>query len=326
METSQGAAAPQAGTTAEGANGGDHIQNTGGDSADFETIEAAALADDEDGEAPRKREKPEVKPPEKKKFKLKIYDQEQEYEEEDVVRMAQRSAAAEKRFQEAASLEKRYQSLIENLKQDQWKIFEATGADKYAAAEKLLIEKLKLESMSPEQRRAYDLEQELKLTKEQLAERDRLAKEEQEAIAKEKFERVKSQQAESLDKSIAEALQVAGKKPTVGLVRRVAQKMLAYHHANDGKLLDPAKAVKLALDDRAPEVSEYLEGLSPEDFDKLPPTFLKMVREHFVGQVASPMAPKPRDTEDKQAVSRPRGKKQMSTDEYFKQLEKQFYR
>jgi len=78
----------------------------------------------------------------------------------------------------------------------------------------------------------------------------------------------------------------------------------------------------LALDDRAPEVSEYLEGLTAQDFDKLPATFLKALREHFVGKVSSPMA---NVSKSKAEGSSSRTKRaSVSTDDFFKKLDQQF--
>lgn len=321
METTQAASAA---TESSGQVTGDTGSGNAEGSDAPESIEALALADDEEDTRNRKAKSPvEKKPPEKKKFKLKVYDEEAEYDEDEVVRMAQKAAAADKRFQSAAELEKRYTQAIEKLKQDPRFYFETTGMNAEEWAEKLLIQKLKLETMSPEQRRAYDLEQENMRLKETVAEREAREKEEKEALAKERFERVKSQQAEALDKSISDALQNAGKKVTPRLIARVAHKMLAYHEANDGAQLDPAKAVKLALEDRGPEVNEYLEGLPPEDFDKLPATFLKALREHFVGQVTPPMAQRnPREAGD--TAPRRRNRQAMSTDEFFKKLEQKY--
>lgn len=263
-------------------------------------------------------------PPAPKKFKIKVYDREEELEESEIIKRAQRATAADERFQKASEIEKRYGAMVENLKKNPWELFKALEMDPHEAAEQLLIEKLKFESMSPEQRRMLELQQRAERAEMTLKEREELEEKERERLAEEQFHGIKLNTVQQLDQQIVEAIQEAGlKHKSPGLVKRVAQKMLAYHSANDGKLLDARTAVKMALADRQPELQEYLEGMTPEQFSELPTTFVNALRKYLVDGVQIPLSQKSqqsRDTTD----ARPGKRVKTSTDNFFDQMDKRF--
>ncbi len=270
---------------------------------------------------------------EERKWKLNIYGKEEEVDEPELVRRAQKASAADRQFQEAAEtkkkaaeIENRYQDMVEELRQNPGKIFEVLGKDAHEWAEQILIEKLKYETASPEQKRMWDLEKE-NLT---LKERQQLAEEQADLQKKQaseaEFNEVRSKAVNSIDSGIAQAVAQAGfSKPTPALVRRVAQKMLAYHSANDGELLDANLATKQVLDDIRQESIEVLDGLPESEYEKsLPKGFTEKLRKYLVSQVQSgPMTPKQRPSD---ATSSPSGKKRVnsSTDSFFKSLDEKY--
>jgi hypothetical protein len=274
----------------------------------------------------------EQKPAASKKWKLKVNDVEEELDEPELLRRAQVYSSADEKFKyaskmrkEAAALESRYNAAIEKLRTDPKHLWESEVQAKEWATN-LLLQDLKLEMMSPEQRRAHELEQRAAALEEELNQHKLSKEEEAKKLAEERQNELKSQATVKLDTSIAEALHKAGvKHMTPNLVRRVAQKMLAYHAANDGELLDANVAVKAALDDRVPEVNEFLEGLSPDEFEaKLPATFLDAVRKYFVSRVNSPIAQNQRQERSFDSPSPRKKRDAMSTDDFFKKLESKF--
>ena len=80
---------------------------------------------------------------EQKRHKLKIYDQEEEYTEEEVLKMAQKSRAADYKFNKAAELDKARASWLETAKKNPWVVFDELGLNADELAEARLMEKLK---------------------------------------------------------------------------------------------------------------------------------------------------------------------------------------
>lgn len=264
-------------------------------------------------------------PQEKKKYRLKIYDEEKEYDEDEVIRYAQKAAAADRRFQEAAQIEKRYQSVIEKLKSDPWQLFKALEMNPEEAAERLLLEKLKYEQMTPEQKEALEYRKKYETAQQQLERIKQMQQEEQTRLVQEHYNVLKSNVADRIDQEIVEAIQSAGiKHKTPALVRRIATKMLTYQQANGGEMLDARSALKAVMDETRPELQEFLETLSPDDLSNLSPTFLDAVRKHFLGQVQTPFARKQSGDTTTTQESRPPRRVKTSTDDFFNLMERRF--
>jgi hypothetical protein len=293
-------------------------------SPEMETEVSHEMDPSSDGDYEETQETEEMTPAQKKKFKLKIYDEEREYDEDEVVRYAQKAAAADKRFQEAANLEKRYQGIIEKLKTDPWQLFQALEMDPEQAAEQLLLEKLRYEQMTPEQKEALEYRKKYETAQQQLQRIKEMQEEEQTRLVQEQYNVIKSNVADRIDQEIVEAIQSAGiKHKTPALVRRIATKMLTYQQANGGEMLDAKSALRHVMDETKPELQEFLETLSPEDLGKLSPTFLDAVRRHFLGQVQAPFAKKQTGETTTTEAPRPRRVK-TSTDDFFNLMEKRF--
>lgn len=260
-----------------------------------------------------------------KKWKLNVYGKEEEVDEPELIRRAQKASAADQRFQKAAEIEKSYLGMVDEFKANPAKIFEVMGIDGHEWAEQLLIKKLKYETATPDQKRMWDLESENLSLKQrhELAEREQAAA--KEAASAAQYNEVKSREANSIDNGVAEAIREAGfKKPTPAIVRKVAQKMLAYHSANDGELLDPKSAMQQVMADLRDEAVEVFGGMPEAEYEKyLPKEFTEKLRKHLISQVqSSPVTPRPRSD----ATSAPTGAKRVksSTDQFFNLLDKKY--
>lgn len=286
------------------------------DDAPEPKLEALAKETEEKPKAPEK--------PQPKRYKLKVDGREEEVEEEEIIRRAQRASAADKRFQEAAEIQKKYQATVEKLKANPWELFQALNMDPHAAAEQLLIEKLKLETMTPAERRAYDIEQENQNLKSRLEMTEKEREEEKKAVEEQYFNELKSEAVTTIDQGIVKAIQEAGlKKPTPSLIRRVAQQMLAYHDTNGGKLLEPKTALKKVLDDLQSEWTEALDSLPEAEYEtRLPKGFIENLRRHLISKVDTPASFSKQKSTD--TTARPGKRVKSSTDEFFTMMDKRF--
>lgn len=277
--------------------------------------------DPETKEAAEEKSAPKPQP---KKYKLKVYDKEEEVDENEIVRRAQRASAADEKFRAAAETEKKYSSMVENLKKNPWELFKALNLDPHQAAEQLLIEKLKIETMSPEQRRAWELQQENETLKEKMTAAERAAEDAKKAVEENRYNEIKSETFSTIDQGIVKAIQDAGiKKATPSLVRRMAQKMLSYHHANGGQLLEPNVALKKVLDEVQGEWPEFLESLPESEYEsRLPKAFVEKLRNWLISRVESPMASFSKQRSN--TTAKPGKRVTSSTDDFFEQLEKRW--
>jgi len=264
---------------------------------------------------------------EMRKWKLKVNGAEEEVDEPELIKRAQMSSAANQRFQKAAEIEKHYQGMVEEFKTNPWKLFDALGLDADSAAEKRLIEKLRYETATPEQKRLWDLETENMTLKEKAELADKMQAEAEKAAAEKVYNDVKSKAAETIDTGIAEAIRQAGfHKPTPALVRRVAQKMLAYHEASGGELLEASKATREVLNDLRVEALDVFDGLPETDYETvLPKSFIDKIRKFTVSQVQSqPGVPRVKDRSTEPTRSADGPKKKTSTDHFFALLDKKY--
>lgn len=101
------------------------------------------------------------------KTKLKVFGKEEEidYDEEDVVRDLQQLRALRKQFGPAVETSKKAHQVLELLGKSPIEALAAAGHDVKALARQMLAQEAKVEAMSPEERRAYELEQELNALK-----------------------------------------------------------------------------------------------------------------------------------------------------------------
>lgn len=197
--------------------------------------------------------------------------------------------AANRKFQEAAALEKsakeRHSFAEQILKRiDDPKAALSLLTEKFGKKqakelfESYLIDDMDYEALPEAEKRARALEDRTKTLEEQL-EAERADKE---AARKAGIE----QKAHAdLDTEVGEALAKIGRKPTPRLVIRVIDEMIMRGTVMKEKV--PAeKAVEYAREGIHADLAEYLEDMSPEEaFKRLPKKFLQALRQYEVNQV-----------------------------------------
>lgn len=250
----------------------------------------------------------------KMKHRIKVDQEELELDYDDLVREAQKGRSADKRFKEAAAARKEAESFL----QDPWGYLRQKGKDPYEVAESLLLEKIKWESLSDEQKEA------LRAT----MERDELKrwKEEHEKAELEKeAETVRAQAIEEIDSDIADALKSVGKKPTPRLIARIAENMIA-HLEKDGSRVSAKDILTRVQKEYVSDISEYLSQMTPEQLrEHLPKHLLDGLRKADVDKVrAGDPARSTRRIVSTDPSPGIKPKKAMSWDEAFREKEKRW--
>lgn len=199
--------------------------------------------------------------PQKKKFKYKADNQEieEELDDNEIASRLSLAKAANKRMQEAAATKKQTEQLLKALQENPLQVLNddrIMGQKKFREiAESFLIEQLKLEQMSPEQRQQLDRDKELERYKEQ----ERLRKQDEE---KQKLAGLEKQYIEKFEKTIIDALQSSGlpKNPkTVASMARLLQLSIKNGIEADSKTL-----AKMVRDEYQSDLKSIVSGLEPE--------------------------------------------------------------
>lgn len=267
-----------------------------------------------------------------KKIKQKVDGQELEVDLEEIIKAYPKISAADKRFMEAASIRKQVDGLLKNITeaQDYQSLVKLMGKEKAEKfAEDLLLEKINYEQMSPEQRRAFELEQENKTLKsrEEEAKRARL---EQERAA------IRAQAVQSIDTEISAALKELGKKPTPRLIARIAEQMLVSLEAGEEGLDEmgnpiprkrmPARdAMTRTLSEFQAELREYIDGLSVEEARKvLPKTLLDGLRKADIDKVITPFHSRSVKPSEEKPKSTNKKHNKMRSEDWFAAMESKF--
>lgn len=222
-------------------------------------------------QAPAKPE-PGAAPPtpaEVKKLKLKIDGKDVELPESEVIARAQRESSSAKRFQDASDLSRKAQEIIKQADEDPQGFFSKRGKNIREWAENFLMEELKREQMSPEQKKAHENEEKLRVfEKERKDAADKKLRDEQDEVRKKHHDRY--------DGLFQEALAKAGLPKTAFTVKRMAELQLV----NLKKKLDLTadQLVKVVREDYiaeqkslfgAMEGDQMLELLGPDIIKKL---------------------------------------------------------
>lgn len=187
----------------------------------------------------------------KLKFKAKFYDKEEEVElDEDTIRRDyQKWKAADHIFQQSSQQRKQAEEFISKMKDRDGlvEVLGKLGYDPRQLAEDFLYDTLKLETMSPEQKRIAELEQwkriKEKEEKEKAAQSD--AQKNKEAV-----DRI----AKGYQEKIISALESSGLPKTPSTVWRMARQMEI--HVKQGVDLEPGEVVDLV---RAEIIKEHQE-------------------------------------------------------------------
>lgn len=190
-------------------------------------------------------------PPEIRKLKLKLDGQEVEMPESEVISLAQQGKVSSQRFNEAAAMKKQAEEVIKFAKDNPKEFFKRTGMNARQWAEEYLMEELRVEQMSPEQRKAAENEQKLKQYESE-------RKQQQEQKRQEDMAREQAKHHESYERLFVEALTQSGLPKTAYTIKRMAELQLV----NLKKKLDlsPDQLAKLVREDYLNEQKSLLGG------------------------------------------------------------------
>jgi hypothetical protein len=287
-------------------------------------MEATQTSADVPQETAQVTEEPAKETPTPKKYKLKIYDNEEEYSEEDVLKMAQKTRAADFKFQKAAELDKARAAWLEAAKKDPWVIFKELGVDPDELAESRLKEKLRLQLMSPEQKEAYEAKMERDALKKRLEETEAKTKEEKEALDKEKVDRLKSEYAQQLDHTVPEVFKERGIAPTPRRIARAAEYLIA-HAETHGKVPDFKQAIDFSEKELEKDFQDFLPKMTVEQLLKVLPRNLRDgLRKYDLDELKQQ---NPLRTKETKAQTPPKSvprRARMSSDEWFDNLTKKY--
>jgi hypothetical protein len=239
---------------------------------------------DESDEQPTQKAKPKPEPkPEKRKLRVKIDGEEADVDEEELVRDYQKFRAAEKRFQEASRMRKEADALIDLLRNDPVKALEhpAIGKNFKELAEEFLIEQLKREQLTPEQRELMD-------TKQKLAELERQQEMAKQHAEQERIKQLADHYEQEIQKGIIDALQTSGLPKTNVTIKRMAYYM---HRAlEQGYEVSPKDVVDLVRKDYQREIQDLLGAAGDDVLESLLGPVGQKLRKLDVKRVKSKVA------------------------------------
>lgn len=158
-------------------------------------------------------------PAEIRKLKLKLDGKEVEMPESEVIAMAQKASMSDKRFMEGAALKKQAEDIMAFAKTNPVEFFKKTGLDFRQISENYLVEELKREQMSPEQRKAAENETKLK---EYEADKKKTA----DQAKKREIAELQKKHADNYNQLFVEALNKSGLPKTPYTIKRMAELQL----------------------------------------------------------------------------------------------------
>ena len=309
------------------------------------TEQPAIAASDESSKAAQAKAPEPSQPaaPKLKKYKVNGKDVEVDLSDEKYLdTLVSKGLGSDERFREAKGLmdqlEKRFGKLPEYQKNPFWKVI-ADGADPLEVAEALLLEKIRWEEMSAEEREYHETKRERDQLK---ADREKAEKAERERAKAE----ASSKAAKEIDDEVTTALKALGRKPTPRLIARVAETLLAEYDRQLAPLLEkfgdmdkipevafqaikalPAgEAVGRVHKEYLGDIAEYLTALPIDEVKKLlPKDLLDGLRKADVDAVLAqdPVGSRRTRDESRPVVVRKQPPKQrQTTEEFFKSLEK----
>jgi len=204
-----------------------------------------------------------------RKLKLKLDGQDVEMPESEVIALAQQGKTSAKRFQEASQLKRQAEEILKAVEENPGEFLTKKGKNIRDWAEDFLVNELKKESMSPEQRRAA--ENEIKI-KEYETEKKQAA----DAKRKQEMDDLQAHHAENYNKLFVDALSKSGLPKTAYTVKRMAELQLV--NIKKKLELNPDQLAKVVREDYMAEQKslfgaydgdQLLEALGPELVKKL---------------------------------------------------------
>ena len=207
-------------------------------------------------EAPKQPTQAEIR-----RLKLKMEGQDIELPEEEVIKLAQMGGSAQKRFQEAAQLRKEAEQVVEWMKSNPAQALKELGIDVRKFSEDTLMEMIRREQESPEQKKIREQEEKLRAyeEKERQAEEARQQKEIEAKKAREQQEldaRAK-QFMDQYDAEFTKALSESDLPRNAYTIRRMAD--LQRINLKKGFELDASSLAKIVRQDYDREHSMRLD-------------------------------------------------------------------
>lgn len=255
---------------------------------------------------------PDIEPWKKAKHKVKVNGQEAEVGYDDLVTGYQLRQASDAKMRAAAEQQKQLQELWQKADPDTFFKSRQLNAEEWA--EQLLLKKIKLQNMTPQQRQAFEIEQKEK------AEREAF-KREKEEWENQQREQITQQAVQKLDADIADAFKAIGMTPDPAFIDLMARRMEI--DLQEDRVPDAKKALEWAINYVDQKTESRLKNLSAEQLRAiLPKGTLDALRKQDVELIKSQS---PLRGNKAQGTSTPpsQSKKPVktSTDGWFKQME-----
>lgn len=213
--------------------------------------------------------------------KLKVRGKEIEVDEAGYHAYAQKGAAAEEKWQEAAKMKKEADAFIQRLKSNPIEVLKdpTLGVDFRKVAEDYLWEQMQDENLSPEEKQYRKDQQELKNLRE--------AKEKHESDLESQRHQAEVQHFEQeYDKKVATALADSGLPKTTGTIRRITEYMLL--DVKNGVERPISDYVDLVSRDYADDIKDLIGNLPADKLLKLLGSDVsKKIRDHDVAKLKS---------------------------------------
>ena len=232
-------------TTAEPASDQEGAENVDEGQVAEETSEGAS------------EEQQEEQPVENESFNLKINGKEVTASRDEVIAMAQKAAAAQEMFQEAADTKKQVSNLLERLQSDPLSVLKRMNVNVKDLAEDYLYNIYKREEMPEDQRKSLEKDETLSAKEKELQEKEKEIEERRLSILTEQYQR-------KYDQEVTAAMQSSGLPVTRESISRVANYMLMALNSNQD--LSAADAVKLVENDYMQERKRFTAN--PDDLVK----------------------------------------------------------
>lgn len=222
--------------------------------------------------------------PQPRKYKVKVDQEEMEVDEEELLKGYQLSKASNKRFQEASTLQKQVERLIEDSRKDPRKMFEVLGLNPREWSEQLLLQELEESLLTPADKQRRQEQQEL----EEYRQQKLTAKQKQEEAEKASYFEKASQE---IDDEISQVLIESNLKPTARNIARMAEYMLA-SMGEDGSRLSAKDAFGKVRNDYSQDIQDLLQTTPIEKLiELLPKNFINELRRHELSKVTQAQLP-----------------------------------
>jgi hypothetical protein len=232
--------------------------------------------------------------------KVKINGKEYDVTTQELITFAQKAAAADQRFQEAAQIRSDMESLFTNLKENPFPILERLGINVREVAESYLYDLVQFEGLPEPERKRIEAERKLKTLEEQQAEQAKLAEEQQ-------FE---ADTAKAMDAYSNQIIGALSKIPSLPKTEKVVQRIAAYMYdgVQQGIDVTAEQAAQLVQQDLTNEYKHLASTMTPEQLiEMFGDEVAGKILQHKKGKVTKP---ENRATPANQAPNRAPAKKQ----------------